>query len=580
MKKIIKVILAFLASVGFLTILAIAGIYFLISSYLNIPELEQEEVSQTTILDLKVGSIPFVDVNADSDIFSMLQNMRPISLYETVTAIKHAANDQRIKGILLSIEGSNITLAEAQELREALSYFKKSQKKVYAYAYSYGEGGGGTSPYYLATIADGIFMQPQGMVELTGYAIESYFMRDLLDKYKVKPQLDRRESYKGFIEPYTNKDFSPETKENLTNLLSDMLGQVEESIANRHNIKEVDAKHLVNAAPYLDTQAVDKKLITQLLHKEEVKELVEQELETKPTFATLRTYKKSIPLQKIKHKFALVSVDGEITSPVVNSPYGQTQSTPSRIAQQLKKAAEDNEVEAIILRINSPGGTVTGAETIWYEVDRIANKLGKPVIVSMGTLAASAGYEIAAPATKIIANPGTITGSIGVATGKFAIGEAASDFGINLRQIMTAKHSGMWSAAEEFTSEEWAKIQESLDHYYDIFLKKVSDGRHIPVEAIRKVAKGQVWTGKQAKEFGLVDELGGFLKAINVAKGLVNIPEDSLVEIRLMNEPSLSCSLFAGFFEGMSLLTSVSKNIKMMVSENASVQSKLSVSPR
>lgn len=574
-----KIILGFLASIGFLTILLVVGIYFIIQAFLNTFESKQENITETTVLTLQVGSVPFVDVNVDGDIFSFLQNIRSSSLFETVTAIKHAAQDQRIKGIMLNIEGANITLAEAQELREALSHFKESKKKIYAFAYSFGEGGSGTTPYYLATIADAIFMQPQGTVELTGYAIDSYFLRDLLDKYKIKPQLGRREGYKGIIETYTNKDFSPETKENLSNLLDNMLDQVRDTLGKQMKIEDTAAKKLFEAAPYLDTTAVNKKLVTRLLHRQEAKELFETEFKKKPAFVSLKTYKRNIHHQKTDHKFALISVEGEITTPVPNNTYGTDQNTPRQIARCLRKAAEDKTIEAIILRVNSPGGTVTGSETLWHEVDHIANTLKKPIIVSMGTLAASAGYQISAPATKIVANPGTITGSIGVATGKIAIGEAAADFGIHLRQIRTAKHSGMWSAVEEFSPEEWEKVEASLDHYYNIFLQKVAKGRHLSLEATRKIAKGQVWTGKQAKELGLVDELGGFLTAINVAKQLCNIPQDTLVEIVSMNKASLTGSLFIDVFESINFITGLTKNIKEMLIETSSFQSKLSFNP-
>lgn len=574
-----KVILGFLASIGFLTILIVVGIYFIIQAFLGTLEQKQENITETTVLNLQVGSVPFVDVNVDGDIFSFLQHIRASSLFDTVTAIKHAAQDHRIKGIILNIEGSNITLAEAQELREALTLFKESKKKVYAFAYSFGEGGSGTTPYYLATIADAIFMQPQGTVELTGYAIDSYFLKDLLDKHKIKPQLGRREGYKGIIETYTNKDFSPETKENLSNLLDNMLGQVQDVLSKQRGVENMDAMKLFEAAPYLDTMAVEQKLITKLLHKPEVKELFKQDLQANPTFVTLKAYKRNIPKQTADHKFALISVEGEITTPVQNNTYGTNQGTPGQIAHQLRKAAEDTTIDAIILRINSPGGTVTGAETLWHEVDYIANTLKKPVIVSMGTLAASAGYQIAAPATKIIANPGTITGSIGVATGKIAIGEAAAEFGIHLRQIRTAKHSGMWSAAEEFSPEEWHKIEESLDHYYDIFLQKVSSGRHLSLEETRKIAKGQVWTGKQARDLGLVDQLGGFLTAIDAAKQLCNIPQDMMVEIVSMHEASLTSSLFMDVFENINFMIRFTKDIREILTEAPTFQSKLIIKP-
>ncbi len=575
-----KIILSFLASIGFLTLLGGIGFYFMISALLKTTVEEKEEkISHNTVLNLKVGRLPFADVTTNGDIISLITNGRAPSLFETVSVLKQAATDSRIKGVFLTIEGSNITLAQAQELREALTLFQQAKKPIYAFAYSFGEGAGGTTPYYLATIADKIFMQPQGSVELTGYAIDSYFVRDLLDKHKIKPQLDRREGYKGIIETYTNNDFSPETKQNLSSLLGNMLDQASEAIATKLNLQYSDIKELIDTAPYVDTVATDKKLINQLLHKDEVEKLFDTNPEVKPTFVSIKTYRKNAPTHKTTHSFALIAVSDQITTPAPAS-YNQESNSPEKVVKSLQKAAADSSISAIILRVDSPGGTVTGAEAIWYEVNRIANTLKKPLIVSMGTLAASAGYQIAAPATKIVANPGTITGSIGVATGKISIKEAAAEFGINLRQIKTAKHAGMWSMAEEFSPEEWAKIQKDLDHYYDIFLKKVADGRHLSLDKTRTIAKGQVWTGKQAKEIGLVDELGGFLKAFSVAKQLLNISEESHVEIVMMEEPSLIGSFFDDFFGGVELISSLNQQVKTMIQGQTAVESKLGFIPR
>lgn len=575
-----KIILSFLASIGFLTLLGCVGFYFMINALLKNISIEEEEekITHNSVLNLKVGRLPFADVTTNGDIISLVTSGRTPSLFETISALKQAATDSRIKGVFLNIEGSSLTLAQAQELREALTLFREAKKPIYAFAYSFGEGAGGTTPYYLATIADKIFMQPQGNVELTGYAIDSYFMRDFLDKHKVKPQLDRREGYKGIIETYTNNDFSSETKQNLSNLLGNMLDQVTETIATKLNVRHLDIKELIDAAPYVDTVAVDKKLLTQLLHKDEVEKLFDTNPEVKTTFVSVKTYRKSAPTHNTTHSFALVSVSGEITTPAPAS-YNQEQNSPEKVVKSLQKAAADSSISAIILRIDSPGGTVTGSEAIWYEVNRIANTLKKPIIVSMGTLAASAGYQIAAPATKIVANPGTITGSIGVASGKISIKEAAAEFGINLRQIKTAKHAGMWSMAEEFSPEEWANMQKDLDHYYDIFLKKVADGRHLSLDKTRNIAKGQVWTGQQAKEIGLVDELGGFLKALSVAKQLVNISEDTPVEIVMMEEPNFIGSFFDDFLGGVELISHLSQQVKTMMQGQTAVESKLGFIP-
>lgn len=570
-----KIIFGFLASIGFLTIVLIVGIYFSFKSLFSF--LEQEETTSLTefsVLNINVGSVPFIDVTQRTNLFSVFQPHKAPSLLDTVLSIKHAAKDDRIKAIFLSIEGDDISLSEAQELKEALELFKQSKKPIYAFSYSFGENGNGTSTYYLALSADKIFLQPQGMLSINGYAIENYFFRDLLDKFKIIPQLDRREGYKGVIEPYTNNSFSPETKQNLQTLLDEMLDQVQNAISAKLSLPESQVKSLIDKAPYLDITASQEKLITGLLHKEEAKTLIEEELQQKANFISLKTYKKSITTSPASHKVALISVQGEIGSPASIKSY-QDKDSPSQVAQKLRRAGKDKEIDAIILRVNSPGGTVTGAETIWYEVDYIANTIKKPIIISMGTLAASAGYQIAAPATKVVANPGTITGSIGVASGKVSIGKALAEYGINIQQLVTAKNAGMWSNSEEFSPDEWAKMQQNLDHIYDLFLKKVSEGRNLSVEEVRKIAKGQVWTGVKAKELGLVDELGGFLKAIDITKQLINVPEETPINIIVEDDHRLGSDLLLNFFESMQLLNNLTQNIKTIWGENTQIQSKL-----
>lgn len=547
-----KLIMSILSVIGLMTVVVVLVSLYMAHKYLLEGE-KGEKLTKSSILVVKLGDKPLGEGGKNRPLDILLSGQQR-SVGELVTLIHQAKKDPRIKGLLLKADGSSIALAYVQELREAIEAFKQSQKPVYAYSDTMGEGGNGTGIYYLASCAHEIWLQPRGSLNLTGMILESYFLKGLLEDYKVKPQFDRREGYKGIIETYTQKEFTPETRGNLKSLLDDLMDQMITDAAKDRHMEKDQFKKMVDEGPYTDAQAQKLKLVDHLGHYDELKKSIEDKQGTSLSFVSDRYYAREDSEAKSGPKIALIHVDGAIYGSV--NPMGEEESTsPRSIAKLLDKSLKDDEIKAVVLRINSPGGTVSAAETIWHEVKKIRDGK-KPIIVSMGPTAASAGYQIAAPATKIVANPATLTGSIGVASGKVDLNGIFEHFHVHWDHIKSGDNAGMWSMTEGFSPHGWQKLQQSLDYYYDDFLTKVADGRKMDKTAVRHVAQGQVWSGRQAKERHLVDELGGLTTAIEVAKKELGLERDAPVQIITMSSRGM-------FLEG--LLSMVNEQMVKMV---------------
>jgi protease IV len=528
MRWIKKVIVGLLSAVGLLTIITFLTMYYTFQEYI-IPEERNAKLTDHSLLVLRLGDRPLAEGINPSRLNMFLSGVRQKSIVDIIKILNAAKEDSRIAGLIVKIEGNGFSLAHVQEIRAALKDFKQSKKPIYAYADTLGEGGNGTGAYYLSALAGEVWLQPRGSLNLTGMILESYFMRDLLDQYLIKPQLDKREAYKGIGESYTENSFSKESRENLQNLLNDLMDQIITDVAEDRKLDKTSFKQVVDQGPYSDQEALQLKLIDRLGHYDELKRAIQEKSEVPVSFVPDKDYAYSIQSQNGKAKIAMVVIDGTLYGNT--SPLGdENPNSPRQIAKSLHRALEDKSIGAVILRVNSPGGTVTAAETIWHEVKKI-KEAKKPIIVSMSSLAASAGYQIAVPALKIVANPATITGSIGVMSGKIILNKAFSNFGVHWDQIKSGANAGMWSLMEEFSPEGWKKLQSSLDYYYDDFLTKVAEGRGLDKAEVRKVAQGQVWTGRQAKEHKLVDELGGLSKAIEIAKAEIGLTPSDPVQL-------------------------------------------------
>lgn len=529
------------ATVGFIVVIVAIVAYFKFM-HGGQTDPDSDPISNNSVLKLEVGGLEMIDFNLPTSLLSQLQKYRKQSLIELIDLIDEARQDPRIKAINLDIIGHSFSPSQAEELRAALERFKKDGKKVYAFAYAFGDGSNGTSAFYLASVADKIYMQPHSAVSILGASLESYFLKDLLDDYDISVQAARRNKQKGFIDPYTRADFTPEVKENLTAVINSIISHVQGASAQGRNIEKATFIALMNAAPFHDQQAVKHKLLDDLIHRDQVRDKIKADLTGDLAFVTEKGYTPENKKDQSKNKIGVIFLDSDVIPAGTTSLNPTTPYSPEALDKAFETATKDKDVKVIIFRVNTPGGAVSGAQAIYRSVKRTVDK-GIPVIVSMGSVAASAGYYMSAPATKIFANAMTLTGSIGVGMLKPNISKATERYGVTWDRIQVGDNAGMWSITQDFNEASWKFIQESMDLFYANFTQIVADGRKLPLDTVKQIAGGQVWSGAQGKENGLVDEIGGFFEALEDAKKLAQIDDKQTPNLVIFNRVNTSLPL-------------------------------------
>ncbi len=535
MFKSIRKFLGFIfASIGFMVVAgAIIGYFKFITFTQGDPD--SDPMSDNAVIQLDVGGLTMTDFNLPSSIFAQLQKYRQQSLIELIDLITELTQDSRVKAISLTISGNNFSTAQAEELRSALSKFKDAGKKIYTFAYGFGDGSNGTAAYYLASISDKIFMQPHGTVSILGASLESYFLKDLFDDFEIKIEAARRNEYKGVVDQMTRADFTPTVKENLTDLVKSVVETVQKDTAKNRKIELATFIQLMNTAPHGDQDAVKEKLLDELIHKDQIKEKISDDIGGKPTFVTIKGYTPTAKRPVSKNKIGVIFLDSDVSASGLNASNMNDPYSPDALDKAFEIAAKEDGIKAIVFRVNTPGGAVSGAETIQRAVKRTVDK-GIPVIISMGSVAASAGYYMSAPATKIFANKTTITGSIGVAVAKPNIGVATSMYGVTWDRVQVGDNAGMWSLTKDFNEHEWKFIQDNIDQFYHHFTQSVATGRKLSLDKVESIAGGRVWSGSAAKENGLVDEIGGFFEALEEAKKIADVKETEDPNLMIFNK--------------------------------------------
>ena len=485
---------------------------------------------------------------------------RPMVLRQAVAAIHRAADDPRVAGLIARVQLPATTTGPVQELRAAISAFSDVKPSL-AWAETYP----GTLSYYLASAFREVWMQPSGTVGLIGFATNAMFPRDALDKAGIEAQFIARGEYKSFANLFTQDSYTESHREADSRLIESLRDQVWQAVAESRHLESSEINALADKAPLLRDDAVTGRLIDRIGFRDEayarIGELVgapgispetgDADSDDAPPRLYLSRYGKAtasrpsppmppVPGRKGKSTIAVVTLHGAIVSgkggPQV-LPIGNSSAGGDTIAAALREAAADESVSAIVLRVDSPGGSVTGSETIWREVNRVRDS-GKPVVASMGAVAASGGYYVSMSADAIVANAGTITGSIGVVTGKLVARELKDRLGVGSDSVRTNANADAWSINQPFTDAQHAHVEAEADLFYTDFVARVAEGRKMTVEAVDAVARGRVWTGADALEHGLVDELGGFRTAINRAKVLAGLDADD--DVRLVNYPGSS----------------------------------------
>jgi protease IV len=522
-----RFVVGFLATLGLLGLLLAGGVA--VAVWLLLPAAPDLPERGVLVVDLREG----LEEAAASDPLDLLGIAVRPTFTDVVLALDAAGRDPRVQGLVARLSGEGPGLAQSQELRAAVARFREQGKFAYAYADSFGEFGPGTRGYYLATAFEQIHLQPHGALGLTGIMIETPLLRGLLDKLGVMPSGDRRGPYKTAADLFLERELTPAHEEVLKSLADSLDRQIRSGIEAGRALEPELVARLIDEGPYLALEAQQAGLVDRLSYWDEVVEQAEQQAGPGSELLALADYgAAAAAAPEDAPVIALIRGVGQIARG--DSDYGPTGDWVmggDTVAGALAAAIDDPEVEAILFRIDSGGGSAVASETIGHEVRRAVAE-GKPVIVSMGDVAASGGYWIAMDATRIVAGAGTLTGSIGVFAGKPVLTELWQELGVNWGRVQRGANADMWSTQSDYDARARERLQAFLDQTYAAFVAGVARGRRLPEEAVRKAAEGRVWTGAQAQELGLVDDLGGFAEALEVAREAIGVARERPIELR------------------------------------------------
>lgn len=471
------------------------------------------------------------------------------NLKRLIDRIAKAKADPNVKGLVLRIHGLSLGLAKGHELRQSIGKFRESGKKVYAFLES-----GENADYLVATAADEIVMPESGWLMIKGLAAEVTFYKSLFDKLGVTADWMQVGEFKSYGEPFTRTKMSPAFREEIASLLGDSYDLIAESIARRQGIAQADARALIDGGPYSPPAAKAAGLINRIGYADSIEDAVAKSIgvasiKLDPKYGKKNEavdlsgfagFMKMVQMlsgegpkkpESSASKIALIYASGAIeTGKSTSTILGEATIGSESLVKHLREAEKDKTVKAIVLRVDSPGGSALASDLIWREVVRIE----KPIVASMSDVAASGGYYISMGAEKIFAEPGTLTGSIGVTGGKFVLSGLMDKLGVATDTVTVGKNGTIFSINQPFTDTERAAMKRLMDDTYRQFVAKAAQGRKMPFEALEKLAGGRVYTGRQAQKLGLVDEVGTLDDAIAAAKELARIPSDQATELLVL----------------------------------------------
>ena len=495
---------------------------------------------QTAPLILELDLTDGIGEGPATDPVSAAMSIRKLRLPDLIAGLRRARGDNRVRALVAKVGGSRIGLARMQEIREAVADFRGSGKLAVAWAESFGEFTGGNLPYYLATAFDRIYLQPSGSVGLTGVAVEQLFLRDALARVGIGFQSAKRYEYKSAADQLTEQGFTGPAREAAERLAISVVEQLSAAIAERRGKTAEDARALLDRGPFLADDALAEGLVDALGYRDEVYADVRKHAGQEAILQYLGRYQRAhalaqrarqLPTNPRDRFVAVIYASGPIRQGRSSrGPVGSGAMGSDTVSAALRQARADDRVRAVLLRVNSPGGSYTASDTIWREVVRIRTA-GKPVVVSMGDVAASGGYFISMAADVIVAQPGTLTGSIGVILGKPVFADALDRAGIATDSVAEGARATMFAPTHPFTQDEWDRINTWLDAVYRDFTHKVAQGRRMPVDRVHELARGRVWTGADAAENGLVDELGGMTAAAEIARRRAGLPATARLRV-------------------------------------------------
>ena len=522
-----RLIVGFFAAIGLFTVLLVAGVLVVVAGL------------KPTVAPLPGNIVLTVDLTKDlpegaseEPLLRLIAGTKP-TLRDFLDAVEAAADDPRVKVLLARLGDDELGLAKIQEIRDAITAFRGKGKLAIAFADSFGEFGPGTRPYYLATAFDEIWLQPIGNVGLTGLYAESPFVKGTLDLLGIVPEFDHREQYKTAMNLLTETKMTPAHREEVEALLSSVAGQIVRGISQGRKLSESEVRQAIDRGPLLAEEAVQARLVDRLGYRDELIAHARTRAGSGAELTGLMTY---LDRAQRPHRdgptIALIYGTGLVVrgSGAANPLTGSNVMAAGEMTRAFRAAVRDASVRAILFRVDSPGGSAVASETIWREVV-FARERGKPVIVSMGNVAGSGGYYVAAAAEKIVAEPATLTGSIGVLAGKLVVADLLKKIGVSTDSAQIGANAAMFSPTAEFSARAHARLEAFLDEIYKGFKDHVATGRHMTQEEVEAAAKGRVWSGEDAKAHGLVDELGGYEAALRLAKEAAKIPPEAPVTL-------------------------------------------------
>ncbi|MEV4097769.1 signal peptide peptidase SppA [Streptosporangium saharense] len=469
-----------------------------------------------------------------ADPLGAILSMRKTRLADVLSGLRRAAKDPRVRALIVKIGTRPLGLATVQELRRAVTRLREAGKLTVAFAETFGEFGAGTVPYYLASAFERVYLQPSGDVGLTGVALEQRFLRGTLTKLGVEYQLGQRHEYKTAANTFTQDHMTEAHRESLGRITESVVEQVVAGVAEGRGLEPAKVRELIDRGPFIGAEAVEAGLVDRLAYRDEVYDEVKKAAGEESLLLYVGRYAKGPIADKIPHPgsqtVALVHGSGPIRlGRSGRSPLGGGEAMGSdTVCAALRAARRDEHVKAVVFRVDSPGGSYVASDAIWREVV-LTRRAGKPVVVSMGDVAASGGYMVSMAADAIVAQPGTLTGSIGVFGGKAVIGGLLEKLGVSSETVAEGANAGMFSSTHAFSEAQWERVNVWLDRVYDDFVNKVAEGRGLSRERVHELAKGRVWTGADAHEGGLVDVLGGLEDAIALARSKGGLAEDAPV---------------------------------------------------
>lgn len=536
----IRILKTFLMIVGAMTLVSLlSGLITTIVMWTT-----DEDVPDRTILeiDFTKGVVEYVpdDVSARMVVDSGTTSM------ELVEALEMAADDDRVRALVARIAPGGMGFGQIQEMRDAVARFRESGKPALAWADTFGEMSAGNRAYYLATAFDEIHLQPSGSVNITGLMMHGRFLKGTFEKLGLEARMDRRKEYKSALNTFTETSFTDAQEEALTAVMDSMFSGMVAGIAERRGLSDSEVRDLFDQGVLSAQEAREVGLVDSLSYRDSVYDAARKIAGAGAEPLSITSYLRRGERRYAKGTtVALIHGVGMIHRgrSELNPLFGEPLMSAVKVTSAFRDAIEDKSVKAIIFRVDSPGGSYVGSDSIWQEVRRARDE-GKPVIVTMGNVAGSGGYFVAMPADRIVAHPATITGSIGVYAGKFLTSDFWEMLGISWDEIHTSPQATMWTGTRDYTPEQWALLQSTLDRIYADFTEKAAEGRDLPLEQVQEIARGRIWTGADALDRGLIDSLGGIPEAIRLAREAADLAPDAPIRLKAFPRPQ-------GFFKSL-----------------------------